>query len=75
MEIHQGIENLPKFRNPVITTGTMDGVHLGHLKIIQCLREEAQKSEGESIVFTLWPHPRIVLYPASLFLKLIHKHM
>lgn len=72
MKIHQGIENLPKFRNPAVTTGTMDGVHLGHLKIIQCLREEAKKSEGEPIVFTLWPHPRLVLYPEDNQLRLLN---
>lgn len=60
-----------KIPNPVLTIGTFDGVHLGHQKIINQLNEEAEKVGGESVLFTFYPHPRMVLFPDSHGLKLI----
>jgi riboflavin kinase/FMN adenylyltransferase len=62
------IENIP---NPVLTIGTFDGVHVGHQKIIEQLNEEAKKIGGESVLFTFFPHPRMVLSPKNHGLKLI----
>lgn len=62
---------MPKIKNPVITLGTFDGVHLGHQKIIDFLNESAQKVDGESVLFTFHPHPRMVLYPDDHNLELI----
>ncbi|UOG73817.1 bifunctional riboflavin kinase/FAD synthetase [Hymenobacter tibetensis] len=45
----------------VVTSGTFDGVHLGHQQILRRLQEVAQQSEGSSVVITYWPHPRLVL--------------
>jgi len=44
-----------------VTIGIFDGIHLGHRQIIQKLKEKAAKSNGETVVVTLWPHPRVVL--------------
>ena len=63
MIIHHGIDQLPTIKNAVVTSGTFDGVHLGHRKILQRLQQIAKQSEGESVVITFWPHPRLVLYP------------
>ncbi|MFB0508387.1 MAG: bifunctional riboflavin kinase/FAD synthetase [Thermodesulfobacteriota bacterium] len=64
MNIIIGIENIDrKFRNPVLTLGNFDGVHLGHQKIFKSVKEEAQKIDGEAIVFTFDPHPLQVLAP------------
>ena len=71
MRIFQGFEQLSSIPNPVLTIGTFDGVHLGHQKIIQQLNEEAEKIGGESVLFTFYPHPRMVLYPENHGLKLI----
>ena len=46
-------------------------MHLGHQKIIAQINDEANKIEGESVLFTFYPHPRMVLYPESHNLKLI----
>ena len=54
-----------------MTIGTFDGVHIGHQKIINQLNEEAEKINGESVLFTFYPHPRMVLYPESHGIKLI----
>jgi len=51
------------FQNPVITIGIFDGVHKGHLQIIQTLKDKAKEIKGESVLVTLWPHPRMILYP------------
>jgi riboflavin kinase/FMN adenylyltransferase len=71
MNIFQGFEALKEIKNPVLTIGTFDGVHLGHQKIIQQLNTEAEKIGGESVLFTFYPHPRMVLYPKTHGLKLI----
>ena len=63
MIIHHGIDQLPIIKNAVVTSGTFDGVHLGHRQILKRLEQIAQQSGGESVVITFWPHPRLVLYP------------
>jgi riboflavin kinase/FMN adenylyltransferase len=64
MQVHRDINNLPLFKNAVITIGTFDGVHTGHLQIIKQLREEAKKINGESVIITFDPHPRMVISPS-----------
>lgn len=71
MNIFQGFDQLQDIPNPVLTIGTFDGVHLGHQKIIERLNQEAEKIGGESVLFTFYPHPRMVLYPDSHDLRLI----
>jgi len=71
MKVFQGFDQLQEIKNPVLTIGTFDGVHLGHQRIINQLNDEAQKIGGESVLFTFYPHPRMVLYPESHGLKLI----
>ncbi|MCB0381071.1 MAG: bifunctional riboflavin kinase/FAD synthetase [Flavobacteriales bacterium] len=56
----------------MITTGTFDGVHLGHKKIIEQVVSAAKKISGESVILTFFPHPRMVLYPESNDLKLLN---
>ena len=71
MNIYQGFEHINDINNPVLTIGVFDGVHLGHQKIIEQLNREAEKIGGESVLFTFYPHPRMVLYPDSHDLRLI----
>lgn len=56
-------KDLSDFRadKPVVTIGVFDGVHKGHNAILSKLVSRAGKLGGESVVLTLWPHPRIVL--------------
>ncbi len=58
---HKALHLLPEFRHPVVTIGSFDGVHLGHRKMIERLVEEARRRDGESIVITFEPHPRVAL--------------
>jgi riboflavin kinase/FMN adenylyltransferase len=71
MEIIKGIENLKRsLRNPVVTLGNFDGVHLGHQKIFERVKEEASRIRGEAVVITFEPHPLKVLSPEH-FLPLL----
>ena len=64
MEIIKGIDKLNRpLKNPVVTLGNFDGVHLGHQKIFKRVLEEAQRLNGEGIVITFEPHPLKVLDP------------
>jgi riboflavin kinase/FMN adenylyltransferase len=57
--------------NPVITIGTFDGVHLGHRKVIDQLKNIAASIGGESVVFTFYPHPRLVVSANESNLRLL----
>jgi len=70
MKIYQDISNF-HVENPVVTTGSFDGVHLGHLKIIRRLKEISLQTRGESVVFTFSPHPRLILFPGEGSLRLL----
>lgn len=61
MQVHYSINNLPHFKNTVVTVGTFDGVHLGHRQIINQLKEEAVKVNGETVIITFHPHPRTIV--------------
>lgn len=71
MRIFEGLENVGQIKNPVVTIGTFDGVHIGHQKIIQQLILEAKKIDGESVLITFHPHPRLVLFPDNHNLQLL----
>jgi riboflavin kinase / FMN adenylyltransferase len=58
-------------RNPVLTVGTFDGVHLGHRKIIARLHDLAKAINGESVIFTFDPHPRKIVASAETNLRLL----
>lgn len=60
MKVHHDLNQI-KFSNPVVTIGTFDGLHKGHIKVLSELKTIANNSKGESVVFTFWPHPRLIL--------------
>jgi riboflavin kinase/FMN adenylyltransferase len=71
VKIHHQSLSFPRPNQAVVTTGTFDGVHLGHKTIVDRLIESARQTEGESVVVTFDPHPRQVLYPNDQSLKLL----
>ena len=70
MNIYRDTEQLPAFRNAVVTVGSFDGVHLGHRRIFEYMREAAERLHGESVVITFDPHPQTVLHPEREFFTL-----
>ncbi len=74
MKVFRGFEGTEKIVKPVVTTGSFDGVHLGHKTIINRLKMLAARHGGESVLITFDPHPRKVLYPdtAGKDLKMIN---
>ena len=72
MKIYHTLDDFTKLPNAVVTSGTYDGVHIGHQKILSRVKEIAWKYEGETVVLTFWPHPRLVLYPDDTSLKLLN---
>lgn len=72
MQIYHHINDFNKLENAVVTIGTFDGVHLGHQKIIQKLVQKANQINGESVILTFFPHPRMILHPEDANLKLIN---
>ncbi|MCB0492822.1 MAG: bifunctional riboflavin kinase/FAD synthetase [Cyclobacteriaceae bacterium] len=72
MRIYHSIDDFPKLKNAVVTSGTYDGVHIGHQKILGRLKEIAEKYKGETVVITFWPHPRLVLYPEENTLQVLN---
>ena len=71
MKIYDGIDGFKKKNNAVVTSGAFDGVHIGHQKILQTLKDIAGKLGGETVLITYWPHPRIVLDPVNASIKLL----
>lgn len=60
-------EHLPA-GSTVATIGMFDGVHLGHVTLVDFLKNEAQASGLRSLVITFSQHPQVVLGGASQFL-------
>jgi riboflavin kinase/FMN adenylyltransferase len=65
MKIFRNFEEASVIWNPIVTTGSFDGVHIGHKTILNRLKMLAEKYDGESVLITFDPHPRKVLYPET----------
>jgi riboflavin kinase/FMN adenylyltransferase len=71
MRIYEGLEEFQQLPNAIVTAGTFDGVHIGHQKILERLRNIADRTGGETVLITFWPHPRLVLDPANATIELL----
>lgn len=71
MKVYYSLNDFEALSKAVVTTGTFDGVHLGHRKILAQLNRVASSINGESVLLTFFPHPRTVIQP-DLDLKLIN---
>jgi len=71
MKIYKSLDDFPEIQRPVVTIGTFDGVHLGHRKILERLKNIAHTIQGETVLVTFWPHPKMVLFPKDHGIKLL----
>lgn len=71
MQVYHNLDEIPGFNGLVLTQGTFDGVHLGHVKVLENVVSEARNSGMESMLLTFFPHPRLVLYPNDNDLRML----
>ena len=62
MEVFTDIKNI-NIDQSVVCVGTFDGLHQGHLVVINKTIEQAKRLNAKSIVFTFWPHPHEIIFP------------
>ena len=63
MAIHFPDDPPPRWQTPVLALGNFDGLHRGHMKIIDRVRRRAGERAGTPAVMTFDPHPSRVLRP------------
>ena len=71
MRLIDDISDFPDNILTVVTSGTFDGVHQGHQKILHQVAGIAKEKDMKSVVLTFWPHPRFVLHKNDQELKLL----
>lgn len=71
MKIHHDFSSFKEVKNPVLTIGTFDGVHLGHQALLNRMKTLAQEVNGETVVLTFTPHPRTVIFPEDHGIQLL----
>lgn len=72
LKIYHHLSDFKKLENAVVTIGTFDGVHFGHRKIVSRLVETANATDGETVILTFFPHPRLIIDPENQELKMIN---
>jgi riboflavin kinase/FMN adenylyltransferase len=65
LKIYHSIKEFNPSTRTIVTLGTFDGVHIGHKKIIERLVANAKANNGETVILTFFPHPRMVLQDGS----------
>ncbi len=61
--IHYPDDATVRWHNPVLALGNFDGLHRGHMKIIDRVRRRAGERAGTPAAMTFDPHPPRVLRP------------
>lgn len=72
MKIYNSLDEFSRIADAVVTIGTFDGVHKGHQKIIKRLVDLAAGINGQVVLLTFFPHPRMVLFPDDHGLQLLN---
>ncbi len=62
--LYRHLDELPeRFRGGVVSIGNFDGVHSGHVRIVERLIEMARQQHVWAVILTFDPHPARLLYP------------
>lgn len=59
--VRYGVDPMPFQAATAVTVGTFDGVHVGHVGILDLMRRIASENHERIVVVTFDPHPQIVL--------------
>ncbi|HEY7106704.1 MAG TPA: bifunctional riboflavin kinase/FAD synthetase [Acidimicrobiia bacterium] len=65
MQLVDRVEELASERGTAVTIGVYDGVHLGHQKVLQLLRDLANARDLDAVCVTFDRHPAEVVRPES----------
>ncbi len=71
MEVLRGLNQLSRKGACAMTIGTFDGVHKGHEKILNRLKEVAKKNNWCTMLVTFYPHPRLIVQGGTHPVKLL----
>ncbi len=77
MVVCKSIDSIKYFDESVLTIGSLDGMHKGHIEIISTLQELSKSYNIPSVVITFDPHPKTVLRtskePTQILISTKHK--
>ncbi|MDX1903747.1 MAG: bifunctional riboflavin kinase/FAD synthetase [Thermonemataceae bacterium] len=59
MQIFRDTTHFPVLPYVVLSSGSFDGIHLGHQQILKRLVQIAKENKGQSVIITFFPHPRL----------------
>jgi len=63
MVVCNSLADLPKINQSVLTIGSFDGIHRGHIEILKQIKILASSTTSKSALITFTPHPKAVLRP------------
>ena len=79
MGIYHGLDDFSLLPFAVVTSGTFDGVHVGHQQILTRLKEIANRTHGETVLMnsflfglTISLNVSFIVY-FSIFFKLVNE--
>jgi len=61
MKVLRDLEKFDENIKSIVTVGTFDGLHLGHLSILEALKRISKDVKGTTVLVTFEPHPRTVV--------------
>lgn len=66
VSVVRSLDSIPAgFTCGAVTIGNFDGVHRGHARLIERLKQKASEVRGPVTVFTFDPHPVVLLRPEA----------
>ncbi len=64
MRVHRSLDEAGSLRGCAVVIGNLDGVHVGHRRLLETARARAAPHRDSVVVLTFEPHPARVLRPA-----------
>ncbi len=71
MKVYRSLEDLKEYKDSVVTVGNFDGIHRGHLKIIERLVHKTRRCNCRSVLITFSPHPQTLKPKKGQFFSLL----